>query len=147
FPPPSGFVSLSETSDGNIVTAGVLVSRVDMIPEPDPVDPTQMLASKQQWYPANSTLKSQYGSRTKLLQGDGLTASNFAPVPVFRLDMALQPSGLVGVVANINSIKLRNIGTLPDSDIFQMNLYSDKIGAGNLGSFDPEDFIGGSPVD
>src|SRR5262249_47536280 len=59
----------------------------------------------------------------------------------------LQPVGLSGVAANLNSIKLQNIGSMPNTDIIQLGLYSDKVGSGNLGKFDPEDFQNGPPTD
>src|SRR4029077_14061383 len=89
----------------------------------------------------------RYGNRVSVFQGDGITSDKFAPVPVMRLDMLLQPSGLSGVIAKLDSIKRKNIGTLPDTDIVELGLYADNNSQGNLGSFDPEIFQGGAPVD
>ncbi|MBI4669484.1 MAG: hypothetical protein HY747_09950, partial [Elusimicrobia bacterium] len=120
-------------SDGDVVTGGVVVVPQDWAPEPNNT-----------YKQAQTYVGSQILGRTKIFQGDGNTESMFFPIPMLRLNFAVQPLGL-SLTARLRTLKVKKLGNLDHSDATQMGLYWD--GAGGDGIFRGEDSFGGTPRD
>jgi hypothetical protein len=119
-------------SDGNVVTAGVIVTPEDMAPE-HPLSPTKQ------------TLRegSIYEYRTMLLQGDGETDEKPSPFPMMRLNMRTRPAGTTQT-STITQIRVDKLGTSSSSAVTELALYRDD---NNNGKFDGELYSGGPSAD
>ncbi|MDO8805613.1 MAG: Ig-like domain-containing protein [Elusimicrobiota bacterium] len=116
-------------SSDDVILSGLVITPRDFSPEdPLPVSKTSIGLTK-----------------TALRQGDGSTAGVPAPVPMLRLTMQAVPAG--APPAYINSVQVRSSGTLAYTDIAWIGMYADNTAAGQVGVFDGETVLGGSPVD
>ncbi|MEK7721685.1 MAG: hypothetical protein AAB359_04785, partial [Elusimicrobiota bacterium] len=116
-------------SDVDVVLSGLVITPRDFSPEdPLPLSKTSIGISKYAIY-----------------QGDGVIVDVPAPAPMLRLTMQILPVGAPS--AYMKSVQVKSSGTLAYSDIIEIGMYKDNEQSGQLGVFDGEAVLGGSPVD
>ncbi|MDP2866802.1 MAG: hypothetical protein Q8O90_11220, partial [Elusimicrobiota bacterium] len=120
---------LPVTSNADVVLSGLVITPKDFAPEdPLPLSKTSLGITRKAIY-----------------QGDGVITDVPAPVPMLRLTLQVMPAGAPS--SFIKSVQVKSSGTLDNADIIEVGMYADNTAAGQLGVFDGEAVLGGSPVD